>query len=169
MEGRTVAHSAVTMSQIILPQQAARAGYAHGGEIMKMMDNAAAVVALRHSHTDVVTARVDGVNFYYPIKVMDLVIIDAFLTFIGRSTMEVRVEVTKEDIFKEEKIRALVAYFVMVALDAQGKPTGVPPLILSSEEEKERWEEGHRRYQVCKGEIMADDPNYRACRDEPVL
>ncbi|MFC1847890.1 acyl-CoA thioesterase [Chloroflexota bacterium] len=168
MEGRTVDHSALTMSEMILPNQAGRAGYAHGGEILKMMDTAAGVVAVRHAHTDVVTARVDGVNFIYPIKVSDLVIIDAFLTFVGRSTMEVRVEVTKEDIIKEEKTRALNAYFVLVALDDKGKPTEVPPLLLSSDEERERWERGKQRYERCKRELMAGDDDYRACREEPL-
>jgi len=169
MEGRTVDHSAVTMSQLILPHQAGRAGYAHGGEILKVMDTAAGVVAVRHAHTEVVTARVEGVNFYCPIKVTNLVIIDAFLTFVGRSTMEVRVEVTREDIIKEEKTQALTAYFIMVALDDRGKPTEVPPLILSSGEEKERWEQGKRRYERCKRELMAGDDDYRACREESAL
>jgi acyl-CoA hydrolase len=111
---------------------------------------------------------VDGVNFIYPIKVSDLVIIDAFLTFVGRSTMEVRVEVTKEDIIKEEKTRALNAYFVLVALDDKGKPTEVPPLLLSSDEERERWERGKQRYERCKRELMAGDDDYRACREEPL-
>lgn len=166
MEGRTVGHSAVTMSQLILPYQAARFGYAHGGEIMKMMDEAAGVVAVRHAHSDVVTAHVEGINFYRPIKVTNLVTVNAFLTFVGRSTMEVRVEVFSEDILKEESEQALTAYFVMVALDEKGKPTQVPPLIVSSDEERERWERGHRRYQLCRGELMAGDEDYRVCREE---
>jgi acyl-CoA hydrolase len=166
MEGRTVDHSAVTMSQLILPHQAGRAGFAHGGEIMKMMDNAAAVVAARHSHTDIVTARVEGINFYRPISVGNLVTVKAFLTFVGRSTMEVRVEVLCEDIFREQTATALTAYFVMVALDEQGKPTEVPPLMLSSDGEKALWESGKRRHQACKGELMADDADYSVCREE---
>ncbi|UCC61234.1 MAG: acyl-CoA thioesterase [Dehalococcoidia bacterium] len=167
MDGRTVDHSAVTMSEMILPHHAGRAGYVHGGEILKMMDTAAGVVATRHAHADVVTARIDGVNFYYPIKVGNLVIINAYLTFVGRSTMEVRVEVIRENIIKEEQIQALTAYFVMVALDKQGKPTEVPPLILSSDEERERWEKGKQRYERCKSELMAGDDDYRACREAP--
>lgn len=167
MEGRTVEHSAVTMSQLILPHHAGRAGYAHGGEILKLMDTAAGVVAVRHAHTDVVTARVDGVNFVRPIRVGNLVIVEAFLTFVGRSTMEVRVEVTVEDIIKEETMPALTAYFILVALDAGGKPTQVPPLILSSDQERGRWEKGKRRYERCKRELMEGDDDYRACREEP--
>ncbi len=162
-----MAHSAVTMSQLVLPHDAGRAGYAHGGEILKMMDIAAGVVAVRHAHTDVVTARVDGVNFFCPIKVGELVTVNAFLTFVGRSTMEVRVEVTVEDMVKEEKSRALTAYFTVVALDGKGKPTQVPPLILESDQERERWEKGKQRYERCRRDLMAGDEDYRACREEP--
>ena len=169
MDGRTVEHSAITMTQMILPEQGGRAGYAHGGEIMKLMDNAAGVVGIRHSHSDLVTARVEGINFYRPIKVWDLVIINAYLTFVGHSTMEVRVEVFHEDAAKEKREHALTAYFIMVALDPNGKPTEVPPLILSSDRERELWEQGKQRYQMCKGEIMSDDAQYKVCREEPMI
>jgi acyl-CoA hydrolase len=169
LEGRTVEHSATTISQLILPHQAGRAGYAHGGEIMKLMDTAAGAAALRHCHTDLVTARVEGINFYRPIKVWNLVTINAYLTFVGRSTMEVRVEVFSEDILKEEKVHALTAYFIIVALDDKGKPTEVPPLIISSEKEKELWEKGKQRYHLCKGELMAGEADYKVCREEPLL
>lgn len=166
-EGRTVQHSAVTMSQLILPHQANQLGNAHGGEIMKLMDTAAGVAALRHAHTAVVTARVDGINFYYPIRVGDLVTVNAFLTFVGHSSMEVQVEVITEDIIAEKTTHALTAYFIMVALNEQGGPTKVPPLIVSSEKEKELWERGRRRYEMCRSELMAGDDNYRVCREEP--
>ncbi len=169
MEGRTVEHSAVTMSQLILPEQAGHVGYAHGGEIMKLMDTTAGVAALRHSHTDVVTARVEGINFYRPIKVGNLVTVSAHLTFVGRSTMEVRVEVIAEDILKEEQTHALTAYFIMVALDGSGRPTEVPPLILSSEREGELWERGRARYLSCKGELMSANETYKVCREEALF
>jgi len=168
-EGRTVKHSVVTMSELILPHQANPLGKAHGGEIMKLMDTAAGVVALRHAHTAVVTARVDGINFYHPIKVGDLVTVNAFLTFVGRSSMEVEVEVITEDIITEKTTHALAAHFIMVALNDQGKPAKVPPLLVSSEKEKELWEKGKRRYEMCKGELMAGDENYRTCREEKVV
>jgi acyl-CoA hydrolase len=166
-ESRTVQHSATTMSQLILPHQANRLGNAHGGEIMKIMDTAAGVAALRHAHTAVVTARVDGINFYHPIKVGDLITVNAFLTFVGHSSMEVEVEVIAEDIIAEKITHALTAYFILVALNEQGKPTKVPPLIVSSEKEKELWERGRRRYELCRHELMAGDDNYRVCREEP--
>jgi acyl-CoA hydrolase len=157
------------MSELILPHQANPLGKAHGGEIMKLMDTAAGVVALRHAHTAVVTARVDGINFYHPIKVGDLVTVNAFLTFVGHSSMEVKVEVITEDIIAEKTTQALTAYFIMVALNEQGKPTEVPHLIISSEEERKLWDEGKKRYSVCKRELMPGDENYRSCREEKVV
>jgi acyl-CoA hydrolase len=165
-EGRTVKYSAVTMSELIMPHQANQLGNAHGGEIMKLMDTAAGVAALRHAHTAVVTARVDGINFYRPIKVGDLVTVNAFLTFVGHSSMEVQVEVITEDIIAEKTTHALTAYFILVALNEQGKPTIVPHLIVSSEKEKVLWEKGRRRYEMCRHDLMAGDDNYRACREE---
>jgi acyl-CoA hydrolase len=82
--------------------------------------------------------------------------------------MEVEVEVITEDIIAEKTTHALTAYFILVALNEQGKPTKVPPLILSSEKEKELWEKGRRRYEMCKNELMAGDENYRSCREEKV-
>jgi len=171
MEGRKVDHSAVTMSQLILPHQAGphRAGdigYAHGGEIMKLMDTAAGVTAVRHSHRTVVTARVEDMNFFHPIRVGNLVTVKAFCTFVGRSTMAVRVDVIAEDVVREKETHALTAYFMMVALDDKGKPAPVPPLIVSSEKERGLWEDGQKRYRACKGELMAGDDDLRACREE---
>ncbi len=168
MEGRTVQHSAITMSQLVLPQQAGRAGFAHGGEIMKLMDTAAGTAALRHAHTDLVTARVDGINFYRPIKIWNLVTINAFLTFVGRSSMEVRVDVFSEDVVKEERVHALSAYFVMVSVDDKGRPAEVPPLIVRSAKEKRLWEQGKQRYEMCKHDLMAEDDNFKVCREEPI-
>ena len=169
MEGRTIEHSALTMSQMINPQQAGRAGVAHGGEIMKLMDTAAGIVAARHGHKDTVTASVEGINFYRPVKVYDLVEVKAFMTYVGRSAMEVRVDVFTEDILQEEKTHALTAYFLMVALDEEGRPTEVPPLILTTDAEREQWEKGKQRHERCKGEIMLGDDDFQVCRESPLL
>ncbi len=168
MEGRTVEHSAITMSQLVLPEQGGRAGFAHGGEIMKLMDTAASTVALRHAHTDLVTARVEGINFYRPIKIWNIVTVNAFLTFVGQTSMEVRIDVFCEDVIKEEKVHALNAYFIMVAVDDKGRPTEVPRLIIKSKKEKELWEKGKRRYEMCKQDLMSGDDNFKVCREEPI-
>ena len=153
IEGRTGGHSAVEMAQMMLPDQANPAGFVHGGELMKLMDNAAAVVAARHSNTNVVTASVENIEFHGPVRVGDLVIVHGTLIFNSHSSMEVKIEVEAEDLlsgYSGKRRPALKAYFVMVALDQNGKPTKVPPLILSTEQEERLFQEGQERYKMRK-------------------
>lgn len=150
LESRTVGHSAVEMAQLMLPAQANPAGFVHGGELMKMMDNAAGVVAARHSHSNVVTARVEDIIFHNPVRVGSLVIIHSKLVFTSRSSMEIRVEVETEHISQEQRVPALTANFVMVSLDAQGKPRQIPRLILLTEEEEKLFADAQERYKTRK-------------------
>jgi acyl-CoA hydrolase len=151
MEDKTVASSALMMSVVMQPDQANPAGNVHGGEIMKLMDNAAFVVAQRHARTNVVTARVDELIFHQPIFVGNLVTCHAFLTFVSRSSMEVVVTVEVEDLFSEAPGKcALSAYFTMVALNAGGKPLRISPLKLETDEERVRFEEGRQRHELNK-------------------
>ena len=150
LEGRTVRHSTVDMAQIMLPGQANPAGYVHGGELMKMMDNAAGVAATRHCHSNVVTAMVHDIRFLKPVSVGNLVLIHGRVTFVSRSSMEVLVEVEAEDLATEKKTKALTAYFMMVALDEGGKPVKVPSLLVSTEEEEMLFQSGLQRYSIQK-------------------
>jgi len=153
---RTVGHSSVIMAQLMLPHQANPAGYAHGGEIMKIMDNAAGVVAARHAHTNVVTVRVDNILFLKPVRVGDLILVYASLTFVGRSSMEIRVEVETENLAQEGRQKALTANFIYVALDKMGKPTEVPPLLITTEEGERLFEEGRERYEAHRKEERSE-------------
>ena len=148
--GRTVGHSRTYMAQVMLPDQANPAGNVHGGELMKLMDNAAGVAAVRHSHTLTVTAAVDEIAFLNPVKVGDLVIVDARLVFVSHSSATVRVEVYLEKLFTEAKLPTHTADFVMVAVDEQGKPVAMPPLIISTEEEQKLFNEARAKYEARK-------------------
>lgn len=149
MKSKTVRESAVTMSMVMLPHQANVAGNVHGGEIMKLMDNAAYVAAHKHARSNVVTARVDELIFHQPIYVGNLVTCHAHLTFVGKSSMEVAVVVEVEDLYREDSKKcALTAYFSMVALNAGGHPSSVPPLELATEQEKTIFEEANQRYEA---------------------
>ena len=160
LEGRNVEHSRVVMSQVFMPQHSGPGGmFVHGGEIMKLMDTAAGLVALRHCHSQVVTLRVEGINFYYPIRVGNYVTVVAKLTYVSKSTMEIRVKVTSEDILREKSWDALTAYFIFVAVDKDGKTKSVPPLIIQTEEEQKLFEEGERRYNSCR----VDDHSKALC------
>jgi acyl-CoA hydrolase len=148
--GRTVGHSAVEMAQLMLPHQTNPAGFVHGGELMKLMDNAAGVVAARHSRANPVTAMVEDINFHNPVRVGDLVLIHGKITFTSRSSMEVRIEVEAENLLTGKRLPALNACYVMVAVDLEGKSVEVPPLIVITEEEERLFAEALARYQARK-------------------
>jgi len=148
--GRTVGHSAIEMAQLMLPHQTNPAGFVHGGELMKLMDNAAGVVAARHSRANPVTAMVEDINFHNPVRVGDLVLVHGKITFTSRSSMEVRIEVEAENLLTGKRLPALTAYYVMVAVSLEGKTVEVPPLIVITEEEEKLFDEGLTRYKSRK-------------------
>lgn len=136
----------IIMSQSMLPSQANYAGNVHGGEIMKLMDQAAGAAARRYARSNVVTARVDEMQFLYPIFVDAFLTCTATVAYVGNTSMEVIVTVDVEDLESEDPpIRAQSAFFTMVALDKMGKPKKVPPLVLETEEERSLFEEGRQR------------------------
>lgn len=150
-KGRTPRHSQVVLSQVIMPHQANPSGsFVHGGEIMKMMDTAAGLVALRHAHSAVVTLRVEGINFLKPIKVGNYVTVRARLTYVSRTSMEIQVRVTAEDVLREREWEALTAYFIFVPVDKEGKPSEAPPLILETDEDRRLFEAGEMRHDTCR-------------------
>ena len=117
---------------------------------MKLMDNAAGVVAARHSHTNVVTALVEDINFRSPVRVGDLVIVHGRITFTSRSSMEIQIEVEAENLLTGKRLQVLTSYYIMVAVDLEGKPIEVPSLKVSTEEEERLFNEGMARYQARK-------------------
>ena len=150
VEGRTVRHSALTMAQYMLPAQANAAGFVHGGELMKLMDNAAGVTAGRHCNTHVVTAQVHDIRFLQPVRVGMLVLVHTKITFVGRTSMEIQIDVETENLYTGERVQALTSYFTMVAMDDEGRPKTVPPLIVYTEEEEQLFNEGMQRYNARK-------------------
>jgi acyl-CoA hydrolase len=149
-KGKTVGHSAVEMAELMLPHHSNPAGVVHGGELMKMMDNAAGVVAARHSQANPVTGTIHNIRFISPVLVGNLVLIHAKLTFVGHTSMEVLVEIDAEDLNSGERRLAMMAHYIMVATDNKGKPIGVPPLIVITEEEERLFSEGSARYEEVK-------------------
>lgn len=156
MNTKTRDQSSVTLSNIMMPEHANPSGNVHGGEIMKLMDNAAGVVAIRHARTNVVTARVDSLKFLQPIRVSNVITCCGQLTFVGKSSMEISVTVTVEDLTKEEPAKtALTSFFTFVALDDNGYPQQVPGLELRTQQERLDWEAGRLRYLSYKEEQKA--------------
>ena len=138
MEGKKVSESMVILSQVMLPQDANPSGNIHGGVIMKLIDNAAGVVAIRHARNNAVTASIDRLDFHYPVYVGDLITLTASLNMVGRSSMEIGVRVESERMISGKTHHTASAYLTFVALNKEGKGLEVPPLILESDEEKRR-------------------------------
>lgn len=127
----------IVMSQVMMPHHANALGVVHGGEMVKFMDTAAAAVAMRYSKSDCVTARVDEMNFHFPVHVGDLVVCTASIVYVGRTSMEVLVTVNTEDLKSEGASQvALSAYFTMVCIDETGHPQKVKPFVPQTDDEK---------------------------------
>jgi len=145
-EGRRVSETRVEVAEMMLPQHANLAGNVHGGMIMKMIDDAAGVVAFRHCRGNAVTASIDRLDFHAPVYVGNLVVLKASMNYVGRTSMEVGVRVEAEDPKTGVVRHTASAYLTFVALDEHGKPRPVPPLVLETDEDRRRWDAAlHRR------------------------
>jgi acyl-CoA hydrolase len=154
LEEKAASESAVIMNQLVLPHQANQAGRMHGGEVMKLMDSAAGVVGARHSHHNVVTASVTQLSFIEPIFIGDLVICLAQLIYTGKTSMEVYVSVEAEKLETGVSTKVSEGYFIMVALDRNGRSVAVPPLKLETEEERLRFEDARKRIDRMKSSTI---------------
>ena len=147
MDAKHQEDSMSVAAQQVLPQQANAAGNIHGGEIMKMMDSAAGIAAMRHSHMNAVTARVDELIFKKPIMIGDYVTCTGRVVYTGRTSMEVFVTVESENLTTGARQVALTAFFTMVALDKYGIPTPVPPVLPGEDFFSQKlYESGRKRY-----------------------
>src|SRR5215510_11393993 len=125
---KPISASRVTLSQLMHPEHTNLLGNVHGGWIMKLVDEAAALACMRHSQRKVVTVAIDSMTFREPIRIGDLVILNAEVTYTGKTSMEAEVQVLAEDPLTRERTYTNNAYLVYVALDNHGRPTPVPPL-----------------------------------------
>jgi len=137
--------SHVTISQLMHLEHANLLGNVHGGWIMKLVDEAGALACMRHAQKRVVTVAIDSMTFRQPIKIGDLIILNAVVTYTGRTSMEAEVQVIAENPITGEQTRTNTAYLVYVALDDEGKPTPVPPLKAETDDEKHKMEQAKKR------------------------
>ncbi len=145
MEEKRANESSIVMVQVMTPQDVNVAGNVHGGVIMRLIDMAAGAVAVRHARGNAVTASVDRLDFHHPVFVGDMVTLKASPNLVARTSMEVGVRVESENPITGEIRHTASAYLTLVALDKDGKPTVLPPLILETEEEVRRNREAQAR------------------------
>ena len=146
--GKTPEETAITMSQVMLPQDTNPAGNVHGGVIMKLIDSAAGVVGHRHFRGNVVTASIDSLEFRSPVFVGNLVLLKASINQVWHTSMEVGVRVEAEDLYHGGVRHTASAYLTFVALDRQGRPAQVPPLICETPQARRRQAEAVERRNV---------------------
>ena len=145
MRGRHPRESEAVLTELMLPQHANVLGNVFGGHILALVDKVAAVAAIRHARGPCVTVSVDKVDFREPIRVGELVTAYARVNFAGHTSMEVGVKIVAENILTGEKRHTNSCYVTYVALDEQGRPTEVPPVVPETEEEKKRYERAAQR------------------------
>ncbi len=136
------------MTELVLPNDTNTFGNLMGGRLMYWMDIAAALAAMKHCGTPVVTASVDNISFENPIKLGNVVHIEARVSRAFTSSMEVHMKVWGEDALHQYKYKSNEAYYTFVSLDPNGKPRPVPTLTPETAEEKKLFEGALRRRQL---------------------
>lgn len=133
------------MSHMMLPTNANPFGHIHGGDIMKYIDDAAGVVAMKHARTTVVTASIDRLDFHRPVHIGNLLILKASLNATGRTSMEIGVRVEAEDLLTGVVTHIASAYLTFVALDDNNKPTPVESYVPTTKEGIRRKKQAQER------------------------
>jgi len=142
---RTVADSRVVMTEIVMPEDANHFGNIFGGRVLALIDKAGAVVGMRHCHTPVVTAAIDRVDFLAGAREGSILILEAVLNAVFRTSMEVGVTVLAEDPLTGERHLTCQALVTLVAVDGTGHPVPVPKLVSQSDDERRRAQEAVER------------------------
>lgn len=133
------------MLQVVLPNDTNPLGNVLGGTVMHWIDLVAAIAAYRHSHRPVVTVSMDRLDFRAPIRLGHIVQLKARMHYVGRTSMEVGVEVFAEDPQTGDQRQTSSALVTYVALNNDGQPTAVPPLLLTTDEERALFEAARQR------------------------
>ena len=144
---KAVSESRIEQVYQVRPEHLNGAGRLFGGKLMEWIDELAGLVGIRHAQQDVITASIYNLKFIRGAYLKDIIVLIGRVTFVGRTSMEVRVDTYIESI---EGIRKPInrAYLTLVAIDAQGNPVEVPGLILETEAQKAEWEAGIRRREM---------------------
>jgi acyl-CoA hydrolase len=138
-DSRPMSHSVGTITTFVMPHMQNVRGDLFGGELMALVDQAAAVAAIRHAGGPAVTASIDRVDFRERIPVGALVTVEASVDYVGNSSMDISVDVYAERVSTGERRHTHTAHVVFVAIDENGNPTRVPRLVPETPEERERY------------------------------
>ena len=142
---RTISETALTLTQFMQPEHSNSLGNVHGGVILKLCDECGGIIASRHARRPAVTVTVDSVTFHQPVLLGRLVFVHGRITWVGRTSIEVKLRVEAENLLTGEVTHTNSAYFVYVALDSERRPTPVPDLRLETDDERLRFAAGKQR------------------------
>ena len=146
--GKSPRESRVEMTELVLPGDTNALGTIFGGKVMQWIDIAASVAGMRHSGGNVVTASIDALQFLTPIHLGEIVRLQAQVNYVGKTSMEIGVRVDAENPRTAARRYTTKAYLTFVAIDAEGKPRAIPPLVLESDEERRRAADAEARRQA---------------------
>lgn len=136
------------MVQVVLPNDANPLGFILGGTVMHLIDIAGAIACHRHTRSLLVTAAVDGLQFLHPIKVGDLILLQARVTAAWKTSLEVEVEVFSEETLTGTRRMTSRAYLTFVAINRDGGRVPIPALTLSTDAERQKAVEADERRQA---------------------
>lgn len=146
---KKVEDSLTEQQYLICPAHINHYGRLFGGQLLKWIDELAGIVAIRHCGCTVTTAAIDNLQFRAPAYTGDMIVLRGWVTCVGKSSMEVRVDTYREALDgRREMINE--AYIDMVAIDCHGKPQEVPGLLIETQEQQEQWDAAKKRRQLRK-------------------
>ncbi len=146
-KSKKISESLTEQVQIIMPEQINGFNRLFGGKLVEWMDVVAAVVARRHSDCNVTTASIDSLHFKAPAYINDTMVLQGRMTYVGNSSMEVRVDAYTEALGGQKHL-VNTAYFTLVALDENERPVRVPRLICETDEDEEEYKAGAKRREL---------------------
>jgi acyl-CoA hydrolase len=148
LEPRRVTDSEVTFARHMTQLDANVVGNVHGGVIMREIDIAAGIAASRHAGRLCVTAAIDELSFLEPVSIGDILVVQARVNDAGRTSLEVGVRVLAEAWHGGERRQTTTAYLVFVAVDDDGRPAPVPPVLAETDDERRRQAQARIRREI---------------------
>lgn len=158
LDPKPMSASRSILAQVMLPNDANPIGNVHGGAIMKMVDIGTAVSAMRHCGRQVVTVALDHMDFKQPAYIGDLITITSCVEYVGRTSMVVHAIVEAENPTSGKKVLTSSCYLTFVALDPDGRPVPIPPLLAETPIDQERMANARRIYERSKEERARESP-----------
>ncbi|MCY0852080.1 MAG: acyl-CoA thioesterase [Thermoplasma acidophilum] len=155
METKKPSESETYVERMVLPEDMDIYEYLYGGRLMEWIDNCASIVATKHCRKRTVTGSIDSLFFLLPIHLGDMVILHGYINYTTKSTMEIEIDVIKEEGLTGIRRYATKAYLTYVAIDSDGRPTEIPQIVPETDEEKRRYQDAEKRAEERRKRLEA--------------